>query len=321
MEFLTRTALTFVAAAALLPAVDPALLNLVGKDPKMAAGMDVERARNSVFGQKVLGEFKDEDSDFRKFIDMTGFDPRRDLREVFMVSDSAANRMESTLILARGSFNVARIQAALRQEGKTSSLYKGVEIWTSPQDNAKNNAMALLSGSVAVFGEAALVRGAVDRMNQSSTGLSAAMRGRINDWSSKNDAWFVSPTALSDLGVGKPGSNNQVMPQNGFSTDAIKEASAGVKFGSELFISGETLARSEKDAQALADVLRFFASMVRLNAKPGMEAALRIADSLKIEVVGATTKFSLSVPEEEWNKLIDGKPGRTAAQAKNRDAI
>lgn len=318
MKTLMRSVLVLAATAALLPAVDPALLNLVGKDPKMAAGMDVDRARNSAFGQKVLGEFKEEDDGFRKFVDMTGFDPRRDLREVFMISDGTAGKPESTLILARGIFNVPKIQAALRQEGKISSLYKGVEIWTDSKDTG-HNAMALLSSSLAAFGDPAFVRGAVDRASVSTTGLSATMRGRINDWSAKYDAWFVSPTALNDLGIGKSGSN-QVMPQSGFSTDAIREASAGVKFGAELLIAGETIARSDKDAQAMADVLRFVASMIRLNAKPGMESALRIADSLKVEVNGTTTKFSLSVPEEEWNKVLD-KPRQKAASSKRPEVI
>jgi hypothetical protein len=283
--------------------------------------MDVDRARNSAFGQKVLGEFKEEDAGFQKFLDSTGFDPRRDLREVFMVSDMGANRMENGLILARGIFNVSKIQAALRQEGKTSSLYKGVEIWIDGKaDSTNQHAMALLNSSTAAFGNPDLVKGAVDRMSASSSGLSADFRGRITEWSGKADAWFVSPTALNELGIGKSGSN-QVMPQNGFSTEAIKEASAGVKFGTDLFISGETLARSDKDAQAVADVLRFIASMIRLNAKPGMEAALRIADSLKVEVTGATTKFSLSIPEEEWGKMIDGKPNQKTARRKSAEVI
>lgn len=318
MKTLMRSVLVLAATAALLPAVDPALLNLVGKDPKMAAGMDVDRARNSAFGQKVLGEFKEEDDGFRKFIDMTGFDPRRDLREVLMVSDGAAGKPEATLILARGMFNVSKIQAALRQEGKVSTLYKGVEIWTDAKET-NPSAMALLNSSVAAFGDATFVRGAIDRAGVSTTGLSAAMRGRINEWSSKYDAWFVSPTALNDLGIGKSGSN-QVMPQNGFSTDAIREASAGVKFGADLQIGGETVARSDKDAQAMADVLRFVASMIRLNAKPGMESALRIADSLKVEVNGTVTKFSLVVPEEEWNKVLD-KPKQKTARARQPEVI
>jgi hypothetical protein len=237
-----------------------------------------------------------------------------------MVSDSASNKMETTLILARGIFNIPKIQTALRQEGRVSSLYRGVEIWTNPKETTQQSGMAMLNSMVAVFGDVAQVRAAIDRNGQSSTGLTAAFRARINDWSAKSDAWFVSPTALNELGIGKSGSN-QVMPQTGFSVDAIKEASAGVKFGTDLLIAGETLARSDKDAQAIADVLRFFASMVRLNAKPGMEAALRIADSLKVEVNGATTKFSLSIPEEEWNKMVDGKPNQKAASAKSREVI
>lgn len=306
-----RIALSLVITAALLPGVDPTLLNLVAKDPKTVAGVDVDRASGSPFGQKVLGEFKDEDGDFRKFMEGTGFDPRRDLREVLMVSDGGQNKPENTLILARGFFNPAKISSFLRQEGKTSSFYKGVEIWSeSKSGTGHQGSVALLNSSITAFGDSARVMEAIDRLGQATSGMSASLRARVEEWSGKTDAWFISTVPLNEVGVGKSGSN-QVMPQ-GFSVDSIKEAYAGVKFGSDLQISGETLTRSNQDAQALADVLRFFVSMVRMNAKPGMEGLLRVADTLKVEVSGATTKFSLTVPEEEWSKAIDGKQGRSS---------
>lgn len=311
-----RTVCAFLLTLAVLPAADPGLLNLVGRDPRMVAGVDVVRARDSAFGQKVLGEFRDEDANFRKFLDATGFDPRRDMREILMVSDGGASDGKDTLILVRGLFQPAKISGFMRQEGKVPSVYRGVEIWGSENGGAQDGAVALLNSSTAIFGGTALVKEAIDRSGFSASGMSPALQARIRDWSGKTDAWFIAPGAFSELGVGKSG-NNRILP-NGIAPDAIREAAGGVRFGSELEISGEAVARSDKDALALADVLRFFANMVRLNAKPGMEGALQMADSMKVETSGATTRFSFLVPEQLWNQVVDGKPGRTATQKTQR---
>lgn len=314
----SRTALAVLATALLAPAADNALLQLIAKDPKVVAGMDVDRARNSAFGNKVLGEFKEEDEGFQKFLDATGFDPRRDMREILMVSDGGTKH-ESTLILVKGLFNTPKIAAFLRAEGKASSLYQGVEIWSDGKEENRKGAMAFLNSSTALFGNADMLRSAIDRSKSTTPGISPLLNNRIADWSAKSDAWFITTVPISEAGVGKSGSN-QVMPQ-GLSVDAVREAAAGVKFGSDLQIAGEAVARSEKDAIALGDVLRFFASMVRLNAdKPGMDSAIRIADSLQVSTSGNTMRFSLKVPESEWNKIIDGKPGKSQTRTAKRNA-
>ena len=81
----------------------------------MVAGMDVERARNSYLGKKMLEQMESKDSDFAKFVAMTGFDPRRDLREVILASPDA-NSKNSPLILVRGVFDQSRINGFLWSE-------------------------------------------------------------------------------------------------------------------------------------------------------------------------------------------------------------
>lgn len=305
---LRRTLLALIFTAGLSMAADPALLQLVMKDARMVAGIDFDRAKNSPFGQKILGEMKEEDQGFQKLVTSTGFDPRRDLREVVLAA-TGAPKDEAAIVLVRGTFDQGKIGQFLRSEGGEMTPYKGVELWKSPKAKNGNEVAAFLNPTLAIFGKEFAVKEAVDRSQTRTGGMDAATAAKVGEWSSKNDAWFVSTAALAEMGIGKSG-NNAILP-GGLSLDAIRQASAGVKFGDIVELTGELTARSDQDAVALGDVFRFLASMVRLNAdKPGMQDALKVAETLQVSTSGAVTRFSLSVSEAHLEKMLESKKAR-----------
>jgi hypothetical protein len=310
-----RALMALVFSAGLAAAADPVLLNLVMKDPLMVAGLDVDRARSSPFGQRILAEMKDEDAEFQKLLSATGFDPRRDLREVVLASTGGTSDGHP-LVVVRGTFDPGRIGNYLQAEGaKSLGIYKGVQIWGGKNSQPNNEgAFAFLDSSLAVFGKTADVQGAIDRRLTNTGGLSPGVGSKVAQWSG-NDAWFVSTASLATLGVGKDGKNG-LLP-GGVPTDAIREAAAGVRFGSMIELNGELLARSDQDANALADVFRFITAMIRLNAdKPGMEDALKLANSLQVSTTGSTVKFSMAVSEEQLGRMLNAKrrPGAQTVQ-------
>ncbi len=308
---LLRPAFLALACAAGLTAADPALLSLIPKDPLMIAGVDVTRAKASPFGQRILAEMKDEDKNFRELVESTGFDPRRDLREAILATDGKTG--ENTVILARGSFDPSKISAFLRAKGAVPSVYNGVELWADGKKANPDGSIAIVDSSLAIFGKDAAVRAAVDRRSASGSALSADLQKRIAEWS-VNDAWIITTAPFGELGVNKDG-QNRVMPA-GIAPNAIRSAGAGVRFGQDILVSGEALTRSEQDAQALADVFRFVVSMIRLNAdKPQASEALKVADSLQLALNGASLRFSLTVPEETLDKMMQRK-GPAARRAR-----
>src|SRR5216684_1224276 len=72
---------SLVAAATAMARVDPALLNSAMPDAKILSGIQVDQSAALSFGQYVLSQMK-LDACFPKFVTTTGFDPRRDLREI-----------------------------------------------------------------------------------------------------------------------------------------------------------------------------------------------------------------------------------------------
>jgi hypothetical protein len=311
-----RLILVLLVAAFTLAAADPGLLKLMPKDPTMVAGIDLERAKGSAFGQRILLEMKDEEPQLMKFIAATGFDPRKDLREVVM---SASGNMKTgpkgnALIAVRGTFDATKLTRWMVSEGGATGIYNGVEL-VRPKDSSKNgqpSAIAFLDNSLALVGEETMVKEAIDRRAANGPGLNAEMAAKVAEWSAKNDAWFVSSPALSEVGVAAPDSNNRVIP-GGVQLDAVRQAYAGVRFGSILEINAEALMRSDKDATAMTDVARFLVTMIRMNAdKRGMEELILIADSMQVSATGTTFKFSIAIPESQLEKMLEEKKTRRA---------
>ena len=75
-------------------AADPGLLSLAMPNARVMAGINVEQARLSPFGQYLMSEFAGREVGLETLVGATGFDPRRDLREVLLASPArpAANR-------------------------------------------------------------------------------------------------------------------------------------------------------------------------------------------------------------------------------------
>ena len=104
------TATLFTAFSGALSAADPQLLNLVMPDAKVLAGVNVEQAKGTQFGQYVLNQLQTQDAHMQQLVALTGFDPRRDVRELLVASDGVPGG-KTGLALAKGNFDVAKITA------------------------------------------------------------------------------------------------------------------------------------------------------------------------------------------------------------------
>lgn len=287
-----------VAASA---AIDPVLLNLVSPDTKILSGMQIEQSKSSRFGQYVLAQMHSEDPDFRQWITDSGFDPRRDLKEILVASLGENNN----LILGRGSFQPQRIVAAARTAGKakgTMLSYQSFDILRF-EDKGSDWSLAFPDSSLAVMGNLAAVKSTLDRY-RGGMRLSGDLAAKAVAAAGANHAWFVSLAPLSDFVAGKPMDSN-LSGSNLF--DAVLQASGGVSFTSNgVRLSGEALARSDKDATALSDVVKFLAGIIQLqrgNSAKGTRPAT-LADTLVTSTNGNLMKLSLVIPESIVEQLF-----------------
>jgi len=297
MVILKRT-LVFALAACSAFAADPALLGLLAPDAKVVAGIRVDRSTASQFGQFMLKQMQHEDADFNKFVTATGFDPRRDLTEV-IVSSSDGQTKSHGLVVAHGVFDIVRLAGQAKLSGASITNYKDVQVIAGKS----NGWIAFLDGRTAAAGDPALVRAAIDRRG-SGVGIDSKLAAKVNEVSGKYDAWMVSIAPMSNFSGRLPDARMNGM-MNGEMVQGIEQASGGVLFGSSVQIAGEAVTRSEKDATALADVVRFLAGMVQMNReKPEVSKLAAVLDTMSLKASANTLTISLSVPESDLEQML-----------------
>lgn len=298
-------------------AADTQLLNLVMPDAQAMAGINVTTAKISPFGTYLLAQLSANDQGLQDFVAMTGFDPRQDVTEI--LAASAGNpSAPGGLVLARGNFNVDKLLAAIGVEKKLQvSTYAGATLITGT-DAKDLHAFAFIGSSIAVAGDMASVKAALDR----STGVNSinpALATRVQALSTTEDAWSVSLASLASMlpgGLNPSGAAGNTTGNPGPALQFVRNiqsSSGGVKFGATIDVTGQAVTDTPQNATALADLVRMISSLVSMSAAQNPQAgqAVQILQSLKVSADGSAVNLSLSIPEAQVESLV-----RLASSAK-----
>ena len=285
---------------------DSALLGLLMPDAKAVAGIQVNQARVSPFGQYVLAHMQPDDASFKKFMTDTGFDPRRDVSEIVMASNWDSNVTAHWLIVARGMFDSAKIEASLLQNGGTRTSFSGVDILSGNTASAKDgdSVIAFCDNSTAVMGDPDSVKSTIQRFQSKADGSHLA--DQVKSISGTYDFWFRTLVPVSEFAGLMPDPNiGQAMNGNLF--QAISQASGGVKFGANVQFAVQAVTRSEKDAQALVDVVRFIGGLIQTNRdkSPVAGQVSTLVDSMNLSAAGNVMTMSLMIPETQVESMLD----------------
>ena len=307
-------------------AADTQLLNLVMPDAQVMAGINVTTAKISPFGTYLLSQLAANEAGsnghgLQDFIAKTGFDPRQDVTEI--LSASAGNATApGGLILAKGNFQVDKLSALVGADSKQQvSSYAGATLITS-SDPKEPHALAFLGNDIAVLGDVASVKAALDRAG-SVNSISPALATRVQALSTTEDAWTVSLASLASLipgGLNGPAGNSGAGQALQFAKN-IQASSGGVKFGASIDISGQAVTDTAQNATALADLIRMISSLVSMSAaqNPPAAGAVQILQSLKVSADGTAVNLSLSIPETQVESLVKlAASSKLAASAKSR---
>jgi hypothetical protein len=285
-------------------AADPQLLSMAPSDATSYAGINVTQAKTSQFGQFLLNNIP-QNSSFQEFVTKTGFDPRNDLSEVLLAASlpstppvAGASFVTSGLVLAKGAFNIPKILSTASADQKVQvSTYAGVQLLTIDGSAA----LGLIDASTAVAGDVASVKAALDRRNGSGSAIDASIMARINQLSTTEDVWSVSSSglfaALPMMGSGASGSAI---------LQTIQQTSGGIKFGSNVVVTGQAIAATSQDAASLGDVLKLLSSMITMHSGTGGPPSelVNVLKNMTVSTDGATLNMSLTVPEDQLEALL-----------------
>ena len=292
-------------------AADQQLLNLLMPDAKVVAGINVDQAKGSPFGQYVLSQMVPQDQHMKDLTLQTGFDPTRDVRELLVASNGDPGK-EAGLALATGNFNVAGVTAAATQHGGTIELYRGASIVKDPEGKI---GIGFLSGTLVAAGDLVNVKAAIDRQT-SPASLPSALLSQINEWSNSQDAWIVTAVPPNTL---TPRAGTPKVPGLGPGQDAfqsIQRAGAGVRFGSLVTMKVQGDTDTSQSAQQMADALKLLASLAQMQG--GQDPTLKsLLAALTIGSTGNQLNVSISMPSEQFIALTQPKkPVRRQLQQK-----
>jgi hypothetical protein len=187
-----------------------------------------------------------------------------------------------------------------------SETYKGVTIVEDPK---QKSGFAFLNATIAVAGDVANVKAAIDRQGGSPSSLPAAITVQLNQWSGTQDAWAITTVPPSSLhpasgmpaipGLG-PGNKNNVL-QN------IVQAAGGVKFGTNVVVTAQVTAATAQDATQIGDTLRLLASLAQMQAN-GDPKVTALAQSLTVNANGTVLNVSVSLPQDQLVGLLQTGP-------------
>jgi len=277
-------------------AADAVLLNLVMPDARAAAGVDVARSLASPLGQFALAQVDPQaGQQLEQLRELTGFDPRSDLREVLVAS--AGPQAGRRIVIAAGSFDPARVMTAARDHGAQISSYRGIEILTFGGNGKHVSALAFLSPTLAVTGDTDSVGLAIERYQKPGPPLDPQLATRISSVSAGADAWFVCLIPGTELAQGS-GWNANVLA-------AVQQVAGSLQLGPTVMASAEISAVGPQEAAALADLVRMMASIARLNPKdPKAAALLELLGATEVSAAGSTVRLRLAIPEARLESII-----------------
>ena len=285
--------------------VDRDLLALTPANVRSVASLDVARAQGSPFGQFMLSRMHD-DAKFAEFIDRTGFDPRRDLQHIMVCSFGPGGPRSNVTVLARGIFDVDRLQSAAVAKGAKIQRYGAWSLIVHRSNPDNSTALVFPQADIAVFGDLNTVRSILDN-STSPQALDSDLQREIAAAGNKNDAWFASVAGGADLAFALPPSRdgNGKFSAQAKTLESIRRASGGVRFGDAVQVSLEAIARSPEDATSLADVVRFGASFVQMQRSKDPKAAILATalDKMALASTGDRVNLSFSIPEQDMEQL------------------
>jgi hypothetical protein len=282
-------------------AAGPDELQYVPADAAVVAYANVRDVMNSQFRErfKSLEPSQDQKNDFEE---KTGVNLETDVDSItaaVMPKDGMANNPAgSFLILAKGRYQPARLEALAIEHGAQVSDYQGKRLITHANDNGSETmAFGFVDADVVAFGSLTSVKASIDAAASNRNVVSNNdMMKLVNEIDNAN-AWAVGRFDAIASKAGLPSEIAQQMP-------AITWFSAAGHINGGLSGQFKAETKDEATAKNLRDILTGFVAMAKMQAanKPGMQ---QLADSLVISGEGSNVALAFSIPSEVLD-LLEG---------------
>jgi hypothetical protein len=283
-------------------------LRLVPANASLVAFADVRHIMTSPLREKLRNFLPANSDGQRELQNHTGINIETDIDRVVAAfaeaADPTGEAQGSVLVLARGRFDVVKIEAVMRERGARVEDYKGKRVIEGAQ-RAGHPALsvAFLEPGLLGVGTSSLVRSAVDRAGGGpNVTANDELMSLIRQLDAGN-AWAVGRfDALTSRAQLPAGVSANLPAVSWFSATATIEGGVSGVFRAET--------RDEQAATALRDVVRGVLSLAKLRT-PARPELQQLLGSLQLAGTGKTVALSFEAPAS----LFDTIPPRKAPAA------
>lgn len=269
--------------------VSPALEALVPADTSVILGVNLASIRDTATYQKLIGRVPLPQLD--RFTEETGLDPRKDLSEFLFCSDG-----KHALLLVRGRFRVADLEARLKSRGATPSNYKGHALFGD-----ERGVITFLSDSTAAAGTPAEIHVLIDQ--PSGRGLPIALRDLLRGIPANDQLYAALTGGIENLNLPLPREGNlgNIMQ----SLRGVQTAALGINLSNGIDALALVNCQTERDAKFIHDVLRGMIGFGRLRTPDNQPELLKLYDAIQVTQQQTQTKVTADVPQDLADKFLN----------------
>jgi len=287
---LSKLPAIFIASTLALaaPRVDNVLEKMVPPDANSLVGARMDVIKSTSLYQKLIAAQKLPQMD--QFAGDTGFDPRRDVRELLFVTTGSRGRV----LLARGAFHPN--PEVLKGVRKTR--HGQYEIW-----GQENGGFCILDSSLAAAGDVEAIKDALDEWTSGTHTTGPKLISRASGVGERAQIWGYStglPTFLVD---------NIPKASTGIDFSRIFKGLEDVWFEADLSagllanVRGTTA--SDQDAINLRDAVRGLVGLGRLSVPEKTPELLRLWDGISAEQSGRSVTLKGDIAQDLIEKLVE----------------
>ena len=292
-------------------AAGPEELEYVPADAAVVAYANVRDVMNSQL-RKRFQEMEPSQEHKNDFEEKTGLNFEQDIDTVVAAmmpkGNIATNPEGAFLILARGRFQAARLEALALEHGATIADYQGKRLITHHDTDSigpskhEDMAVGFVEADLIAFGSVTAVKASIDARRENRNVVSNVEMMRLVSELDNANAWAV-------------GRFDAIAGQTGLPTEIASQMPAITWFSAAGHINGgvsgvlKAETKDEASAQNMRDVLKGLLALAKMQAgsKPGMQ---QLADSLILSGDGKNVALSFSVPSEVLDVLEGLAKGR-----------
>ena len=270
--------------------VSPALEALVPSDTVVVLGVNLASIGATPIYQKLITRVPLPQLD--EFQKQTGLDPRKDLSEVLVCSNG-----KTALLLVRGKFRVADLQARFKSKGVTPNNYKGHALFGDQRAG-----ITFMDDSTAAAGSPAELRALIDQAG-SAHGLPPELRDLLRTLPEGDQVYAALTGGIENLNLPLPREGNLGNILNALRS--VESATLGLNLSKGIDAAAVVNCKTDRDAKFVHDLVRGLVGFGRLNTPDNKPEMLKLYDAIQVTQQQQQTKVTADVPEELADKFLD----------------